>query len=143
MTAKEALMLSEKNAQDIAEQKRKDAEIAAALAERELKLRRQKWQQHLESDLRRSIEWAVQNGRRKVEHTLDSRQTHDHSSPEYSDYASELNAVMENLQNDGYAANIQVKTVVHDESGAYMNSGGECGSETPWYTNDTTLVIQW
>jgi hypothetical protein len=61
----------------------------------------------------------------------------------YAAWGSLVKRVMTKLRRDGYKCVVEAESVEHDESAAYMNSGGECGSETPYYTNDTILTIKW
>lgn len=54
-----------------------------------------------------------------------------------------VKVVLAKLSKDGYKWKIEGESVCHDDSAAYLNSGGECGSETPYYTRNTTLTISW
>lgn len=51
--------------------------------------------------------------------------------------------VIAKLRRDGYNCVVTGENTHHDDSAAYLNSGGECGSETPYYTRDTVLTISW
>jgi hypothetical protein len=51
--------------------------------------------------------------------------------------------VLAKLRRDGFKCGVVGESTQHDDSAAYMNSGGECGSETPYYTRDTILKISW
>lgn len=126
----------------------------------------------IEAQIRERIKYAVQSGNKSVEITL-SRDSHDVLRGEYKylpqktsrNYRGEpqssyyhawgegylkyapwgkyVKLVLAKLRRDGYKCTIEGESVEHDESAAYMNSGGECGSETPYYTRDTTLTIKW
>lgn len=126
----------------------------------------------IEAEFRQRIKYAVQSGNKSVEITL-SRDSHDVLRGEYKylpqktsrNYRGEpqssyyhawgegylkyapwgkyVKLVLAKLRRDGYKCTIEGESVEHDESAAYMNSGGECGSETPYYTRDTTLTIKW
>jgi len=61
----------------------------------------------------------------------------------YSPCAKILKKIRKELELDGYKTEVVSNQTCHDESAAYMNSGGECGSETPYYTFDTFLKISW
>lgn len=61
----------------------------------------------------------------------------------YAPWGKYVKTVLTKLRRDGYKCAITDVSVEHDESAAYLNSGGECGSETPYYTRDTILTISW
>lgn len=61
----------------------------------------------------------------------------------YAPWGKYLKTVLAKLTRDGYKCEITDVSTEHDESAAYLNSGGECGSETPYYTRDTILTISW
>lgn len=61
----------------------------------------------------------------------------------YAPWGKYVKLVLAKLRRDGYTCVITGDSVEHDESAAYMNSGGECGSETPYWTRDTILTISW
>jgi hypothetical protein len=118
----------------------------------------------IEADFRERIKWAVEGGRRSTEITL----SEDHSDHlrgmykylptrgkdgwykawgegylKYAPWGKYVKLVLTKLRRDGYTCEIEGKSVEHDTSSAYMNSGGECGSETPWWTRNTVLIIKW
>lgn len=126
----------------------------------------------IEDRIRERIKSAVQSGSKSVEITL-SRDSHDvlrgeykylpkkttrdyrgveqssyyHAWGEgylkYAPWGKYVKLVLAKLRRDGYKCIIEGESIMHDDSAAYMNSGGECGSETPYYTRDTTLTIKW
>ncbi len=126
----------------------------------------------IEKKFRDSIEYAVEDGQRYTSVILSS-DGHDRLRGEYKylptkttkDYRGNshsswyhawgegylkfapwgkyVKVVLAKLKRDSYKCEISGESTEHDDSAAYMNSGGECGSETPYYTRDTVLKISW
>lgn len=114
-------------------------------------------------ELESYIKTAIESGSRKVTHTL----SRDHHDLTYHDgsyrgrhfvegslygaenffkrakYKKEIKRIVEKLRRDGFTVVVEGRQIEHDESVAYLNSGGECGSETPYYTDDTVLEVSW
>jgi hypothetical protein len=61
----------------------------------------------------------------------------------YAAWGKYVKLVLTKLRRDGYKCTIEGEDVEHDDSAAYMNSGGECGSRTPYWTRNTILTIKW
>lgn len=61
----------------------------------------------------------------------------------YARWGKYVKLVLTKLRRDGFECEVVGEFVHHDDSAAYMNSGGECGSETPYYTRNTILKISW
>ena len=61
----------------------------------------------------------------------------------YAPWGKYVKLVLAKLRRDGYKCAVTGENVEHDDSAAYQNSGGECGSEEPYYTSDTILTIKW
>jgi hypothetical protein len=59
---------------------------------------------------------------------------------EFDDVIKEL---IPALENKGYIVRYGATEIYHDTTVDYMNSGGECGSSTPYYTTSLTLDIKW
>ncbi len=167
MNAAEAREISTTNARDIAakeaveREKKRVANLKAKISSRK------KFLELFELKCRDTIKYRTEDGKKKAEITLSednedmgARIDYDHRhwapmgkdgplSIWGSDYLKhscrrlEIKAVMAKLRRDGYRVAIEDRLVEHDTSAAYMNSGGECGSETPWWTRDTVLVITW
>jgi hypothetical protein len=143
----------------------------AALKESVPRLRAERIKK-IEKKFRDNIEYAVEAGLKQVEITLSSDH-HDTLRGEYKylpqktsrNYRGEVEhsyyhawgegylkyaawgkyvkLVLTKLRRDGYKCTIEGENVEHDDSAAYMNSGGECGSETPYWTRNTILTIKW
>lgn len=109
---------------------------------------------------RDSIKYAVEDGKKSTQIALSEDNKDIAASPAsgydyvygenlYQDYlknskfGKEVKIVMRKLVHEGYKVEVESKSIEHDESAAYMNSGGECGSETPWWTANTYLTISW
>ena len=119
----------------------------------------------IEKEFRERIGYAVEDGRKSAQITLssdykDTLRTTDRYSPKclpdnrrdecwgigylkYAAWGKLVKRVMTKLRRDGYKCAVDAENVEHDESAAYLNSGGECGSETPYYTRNTVLTISW
>lgn len=85
---------------------------------------------------------------RHVEYRYDGdRSTWHHAWGEgylkYAPWGKYVKLVLTKLRRDGYKCTIEGENVEHDDSAAYLNSGGECGSEEIYYTSDTILTIKW
>jgi hypothetical protein len=147
MKASEARQQSETNAKILAAEEEKAARAKAAAAKKADKAKHKKWYEDYRKSVRYSIESAVKYGSNKIERTLHSASSH--TNLHYVDffkayeYIAELKKIMKELEDDGFDAKVVERYVEHDESIAYMNSGGECGSQTPYYTYDNILIVKW
>jgi hypothetical protein len=162
-----AVSIAQKEAADksAALQKRR-----AALKESVPRLRTERIKQ-IEEKFRKRIQYAVEDGETKttitlssdhhdilrgeykylpqrVEHHYDGdRQSYYHAWGEgylkHAPWGKYVKLVLAKLKRDGYKCIVTGETTGHDDSAAYMNSGGECGSEETYYTRDTILTIKW
>jgi len=57
--------------------------------------------------------------------------------------AREIKLVLRHLERDGFKVAVTGEVVRHDDSAAYLNSGGECGSDRPYNTRNTVLTVTW
>lgn len=126
----------------------------------------------IEEEFRQRIQYRVNDGERKAVITLSSNH-HDYLRGEYKylpqkvsrNYRGEVQSsyshawgegylkfapwgkyvkvALAKLRRDGYKCVVTGESIGHDDSAAYLNSGGECGSETPYWTKDTILTISW
>jgi hypothetical protein len=135
----------------------------AALKESVPRLRAERIKK-IEEKFRQRIEYAVEDGKKQTTITL-SEDHHDtlrgqykylpqrkdggyyHAWGEgylkYAAWGKYVKLVLTKLRRDGYKCTIEGENVEHDDSAAYLNSGGECGSEETYYTRDTILTIKW
>lgn len=125
----------------------------------------------IEARFRERIKWAVESGETKTEITLSSdhkdrlrgmykylltKVTRGYRGEErswhhawgegylkYAPWGKYVKLVLTHLRRDGFKCEVKGESTHHDDSAAYLNSGGECGSETPYYTQDTILTISW
>jgi hypothetical protein len=144
----------------------------AALKESVPRLRAERIKK-IEEGFREHIQYAVEDGKRKATITLSSdhhdtlrgqykylpqkvsgrnyrgepERSYRHAWGEgylkYAAWGKYVKLVLTKLRRDGYKCTIEGENTMHDDSAAYLNSGGECGSETPYYTSDTILTITW
>jgi hypothetical protein len=147
MTAEEAKALSVSSANALALQdclRKQKQENEEAVAKR---ARHQEWERKFETLLRDSITSYAERGLFKVEKTMFSGPLP--SCEEYRnftstfEFANELSNIQSRLISEGYIVVLLCKNVEHDESSMYLNSGGECGSETIYYTYDVVLQVRW
>jgi len=143
----------------------------AALKESVPRLRAERIKQ-IEAKFRERIEYAVEDGKKQTTITLSS-DGHDRLRGEckylpqktsrnyrgetehsyyhawgegylkYAAWGKYVKLVLTRLRHDGYKCVVTGENVEHDDSAAYLNSGGECGSEDTYYTHDTILTIKW
>jgi hypothetical protein len=144
----------------------------AALKESVPRLRAERIKK-IEAKFRDTIEYAVEAGLKEVEITLSSdhhdrlrgeykylpqkvsgrnyrgepERSYYHAWGEgylkYAAWGKYVKLVLTKLRRDGYKCTVEGENVQHDDSAAYLNSGGECGSEETYYTRDTILTIKW
>lgn len=148
MKAAEARELSEKNAETLRVKMESEQRETARKRKEEEEQKHAKFYADLLKYIRERIGYAVAMGYKSVDRTLDSSQWPKEGSV-YSDffgkfpYAAEVKRVIVRLEKDGYTARVVGECVTHDDSAAYLNSGGECGSETPWNSYDSILRVSW
>lgn len=107
-----------------------------------------KWYEETKADVRTRIEWAVKSGHKSLMYNLLDLGYKDplNNAMTFLDkfeYAVELRKIVKELNDLEYHTEIRHVTEHHDDSAAYMNSGGECGSLTPYSTEHMALVVSW
>jgi hypothetical protein len=155
--AQEARLLSKANEVVLQHQKEQQARKDAIKERQAHKARHEKWHREFHDEVRNGIKYAVASGHHSAAFQLYSVPSlttrKDIPCPpviygedaffKYAEFAAEVKKVMEALRKDGYSVRITAEPVEHDESVAYMNSGGECGSETPYWTYVTMMRVEW
>ena len=150
MRAAEARALAETNAERIAREKASEsAKRKVQRAAAEEKKRKEYYAKTLE-DIQWRIDIHINDGETKIE---DYRLSTENFSDgplageqkffKNFEFAAELKKIIAKLRRDGYKVTVKEGSVQHDDSAAYLNSGGECGSETPYYMYHTWLEISW
>lgn len=155
MKAYEAALASSINAARLAKEKEIDRKKKRVSEKKSRNTAKIKFLQEFAEDCRDRIRSAVGDGEKSTKILL-SQNNQDYAAGEhvyaeglYQDYlknakfGKEVKVVMAKLRREGYKVEVESRSTEHDDSAAYMNSGGECGSETPWWTSDTVLVISW
>lgn len=156
-----------------AEADKKSAELKkrrAALKESVPRLRAERIAK-IEKQFRDYIKWAVEGGKTTREITLssdsddrlrgqykylpsrldryysDGRRSWSHCWGEgylkYAPWGKYVKLILTKLRREGFKCEVVGVSTHHDDSSAYMNSGGECGSMSTYYTKDTILRISW
>ena len=148
MNAQEARLASLENAARIAAEEQREQEAKAVAWERLYQEEHRKWHSTVLSGLRSKIKYAVDHGKRRVDHTLCSGGGRDlklygSSYLDNAEYKDELRAIMSELEAEGYLLAVVGKQVEYDETAAFLNSGGECGAEKPYWSYDTILEVRW
>ena len=150
MRASEARALAETNAERIA---RKEAEESAKRKIQRAtawERRRKEYYAKTLENIKWHIDAYIKDGETKIE---DYRLSTENDSDgllageqkffKNFEFAVELKKIIAKLRRDGYKVTVKAGSVQHDDSAAYLNSGGECGSETPYYMYHTWLEISW
>ena len=147
MTAAEARILSERNAFIREQERQAKEERSRQEIEEQKRVCIAAWRSEMISNMKKAIAYSVKYGHFKTEQTL-----HTSSDPKHplyinflgaSENGSALRECMNLWESEHFRVSVVGRCVSHDESSAYLNSGGECGSMTPYYTYDTVLVIEW
>lgn len=153
MNAKEARAKSEERALIVQRKKAKET-TARRMREAVAKVEKHKkfYKQFL-VELEREIGYAVEDGRKSIKRKLAST---NYLGPDMSkslygkenyfknyEFGAEVKRALGKLRREGYTADIDGEWVEHDDSGAYLNSGGEMGSQKPYHTYDTVLRVKW
>lgn len=58
-------------------------------------------------------------------------------------FDSVIKELVEELKSQTYDVDYGPNKIYHDTTSDYMNSGGECGSSEPYYTDVLSLYIKW
>jgi hypothetical protein len=148
MNAEQARIQSDKAARKIAQAERRKAATARIFNQRAKLLRHQNYERKLYFDLKQRIKTAADYGKQSITHDLQENcgslvSARPEEFLKRFEFRDELLKVINKLKKEGYQAEIQGKVTSHDESVAYMNSGGECGRNDIYYTHDVVLEVQW
>lgn len=150
MKAAEASVLANKNAPVVAK-RRQDFEAKEAATKKAIRhAERKAWRDKFEEIVRGNITSAVNNG--KTESMTGISNTLKYPFHTFSDfkqyetffeYKEDVKLVIRHLKRDGYEAVLYMHSYEVDDRAAYMNSGGECGSETVYWDSDIVLKVNW
>ena len=142
MKAAEARRIAEKQA-PIVKREQRDFEARQA-AEKKAKehAKRKKWREEFEASVRQSIEYAVKYGKTETSVAIDNYSSLD-AYEELFEFKDDMKLVIQHLKRDGYTVVLTTHSYEVDDTAAYMNSGGECGSSEPYWTTDVVLKVSW
>lgn len=126
--------------------------ISASLAQLKIKAQKELEEKHrkdaekflakLEHQIDKEIKSAIKIGKFNVQIILDK-----HWNFKFDTHCFEFHDVVKKIVEELQAAKYEVyygrSSIYHDTTLDYMNSGGECGSSTPYYTNVLALNISW
>lgn len=149
MKAQEAREKAEKAAKLLITKAEREGKIAAAAKKKADAARHEKWLIDFRLLVERAIGWRVQQGVTEWSHCLNEASNWSHElygRDKYLtnfEFAPEMKIVMAELESNGYKVDIIDEQTSHDDSSAYANSGGECGSMHPYHTYDTILKVRW
>ena len=148
MKAKEARKLAEKNAPIIAKKQKDFAAKKAAKAKAKKLAEGKKWRRDFAAVVKGDIIRAVERGKSSCTVIIcDPPSPYGYRSldayKEYFEFKNDLNLIMRGLRKDGFEVGVTSRSYEVDDTAAYMNSGGECGSEEPYWTTDIVLEINW
>ena len=144
MTALEARALAEKRAPEVAKQLAEQQERIAARAREEAETKHKNWRIKLASRLRSLIEFEAKVGKTETTYSLATGFTsglEDFLSK--FEFKEDIPLVLTPLTQDGYMVKLTTESYEVDETSAYFNSGGECGSKSPYWTTDVVISIGW
>jgi hypothetical protein len=148
MKAADARKLAEKNAPIVAKQQREFKARQAAQKKAKERAERKVWRETFERDVRANIRYAVEDGETEILKPIyvgDSRTTYSSFKvyEQLFEYKSDMKLVIRHLKKDGYEAKLGTHSYKVDDRVAYINSGGECGSERVYWTTDVVLKVSW
>lgn len=126
--------------------------ISTALAQLQTKAQKELEEKHrkdaekflakLENQIDEEIKFAIKNGKFNIQIILD-----EHWNFKFDTHCFEFHDVVNKLVEELRAAKYQVDygpgSILCDTTAAYMNSGGECGSSTPYYSDVLALNVSW
>jgi hypothetical protein len=150
MKAAEARTQAKINAPIIAKRKL-DFEAQEAARKKAIEhAKRKAWRVKFEEHVRHDIENAVKVGETECLSAIYS--TFEYPWHTYSDfkqyetffeYKEDVKLVQRKLKKDGYTTELERNSYEVDDRAAYLNSGGECGSEETYWTADIVLKVSW
>ena len=144
--AAEAAAESERRARGLEAKRRRDERDAELRRKQKARAANRKFLDDLRRDVRMYIDAAVEGGRREARYTLSSGDRAlcgEAAWMKGSGHGRQLRTLLRELAADGYKTAVEGVSTEHDDSAAYLNSGGECGSEEPYWTQDTVLKVAW
>lgn len=143
MNAKEARIIAKQAAPKIKAAQTKFQRIEAQKAKEKEKSKHNAWRNDFEKILTKVIGSASKNGKLCASYTLEDNGKNVDTFMANFEFAKDLKQVIAKFEREDYRIELTTKSTEHDERAAYMNSGGECGSETTWWTTDVVLIISW
>jgi hypothetical protein len=146
MKAAEARKLAEENAPVIAKQQADEEKKRLAEEKKKDTLKHVEWRKNFDLRCRQDITWAVKNGKTEtyLSPTTDYiRNQHLDEFVKEFEFMDDINKVIKDLKKDGYTAVLSRRDFEVDGRIAYLNSGGECGSERVYWDSDIVLRIKW
>lgn len=138
MNAIECRKLSKKNKPIIDRQNRAFEQRERDRINKETSSKRTRFYNKLKQECEKNIKYAIENGETSCYIYLKSFDYDD-----MKNFPQQIEKVIEEYKNKGFNARQTTITEYHDDTVAYMNSGGECGSSEPYYTNEDVVEISW
>ena len=123
------------------EERKKELELKCQL-EKEEDEKKLQYKKTISKEIIDEINRAIKNGKLSVTYILQENwnRKFDTKSFEYNDVIEKFVSELRDKQYTVFYGN---DSVYHDTTFDYMNSGGECGSSTPYYTDVLSLRIMW
>ncbi len=111
---------------------------------KEIELENREYKKEITAIVIGDINQAVKNGESSVNVILQENWNFKFETKCFK-FDSIIKELVEKLKSKkhGYDVYYGPNKVYHDTTNAYMNSGGECGSSEPYYTDVLSLYIKW
>jgi hypothetical protein len=103
----------------------------------------EKFLEKLEHQIDKEIKSAIKVGKFNIQIILDENWNYFKFDTHCFEFHDVVTKIVEELRAAKYEVYYGRDSIYHDTTLDYMNSGGECGSSTPRYTNILALNISW
>ena len=147
MKAAQALAKSKTNAETIRIKEAKEAKEKAIKAKAASLKAHKTFYHNLVKETYESIASAVKYGRKSCYDTIYSGSRFGTELwfhfPDKHPYCKEYKLLMRRLRRDGYRVEVNYTAREIDDTGAYLNSDGECGSKEPYWVDEIRLEVSW
>lgn len=142
ISAKQALNQSLLNESKLEILFKKKIESEKSKQDREKRLNQDKYFLDISTQIRENIKTAIEIGEKHISIVLKDNFSR-HLAKESFEFYPIIEKIMKFYSDQGYVCDCDKGQLYHDTSFEYLNSGGECGSSTPYYSDALYLTIDW